>query len=176
MWLNVTGAVRVAQWGTYITTPSVSDAKATVVIRTEVENKGAAEEHVTLETAILDAAGKQAGRATNDVTIPAGGKQSVEAKIEVANPHRWDLDTPYLYSATSTIRQGASQSDRYVTEFGIRTIEYSRDKGFLLNGLPRRFNGVCMHHDLGALGAAINRRALERQMEIMKSIDRKSVV
>jgi beta-galactosidase len=136
VWLNVTGAVRVAQWGTYITTPAVTDAKATVVIRTEVENKGAAEARVTLETAILDAAGKQAGRATNDVTIPAGGKQSVEAKIDVANPHRWDLDTPYLYSAASTIRQGASQSDRYVTPFGIRTIEYSRDKGFLLNGRP----------------------------------------
>src|ERR1022692_2257094 len=168
VWLNVTGAVRVAQWGTYITTPSVSDAMATVVIRTEVENKGAAEERVTLETAILDAAGKQAGRATNDVTIPARGQQSVEAKIDVVSPHRWDLDTPYLYSAASTLRQGAGQSDRYVTEFGIRTIEYSREKGFLLNGRPRRFNGVCMHHDLGALGAAINRRALERQMEIMK--------
>ena len=170
VWLNVTGAVRVAQWGTYVTTPSVSDAKATVVIRTEVQNQGAAEARVTLETAILDAAGKTAGRATNDVTIPAGGKQSVEAKIEVANPHRWDLETPYLYSATATIRQGAQQSDRYVTEFGIRTLEYSRDKGFLLNGKPRRFNGVCMHHDLGALGTAINRRALERQLQIMQSM------
>jgi beta-galactosidase len=168
VWLNVTGAVRVAQWGTYITTPSVSDAKATVVIRTEVENKGAAEAHVSLETAIHDAAGKQAGRATNDVTIPAGGKQSVEAKIDVVSPHRWDLDTPYLYTASSTIHRGTQPSDHYVTEFGIRTIEYSRDKGFLLNGRPRRFNGVCMHHDLGALGAAINRRALERQLEIMK--------
>ena len=168
VWLNVTGSVRVAQWGTYITTPAVTDSSATVVIRTEVENKGVTEERVTLETAILDAAGKQAGRIANDVTIPAGGKQSVEAKIDVVSPHRWDLDTPYLYSATSTIRQNAQQSDRYVTEFGIRTIEYSRDKGFLLNGHPRRFNGVCMHHDLGALGAAINRRALERQMEIMK--------
>jgi beta-galactosidase len=170
VWLNVTGAVRVAQWGTYITTPVVSDAKATVVIRTEVENKGAAEARVTLETVIFDAAGKQAGRATNDATIPAGGKQSVEAKIDVANPHRWDLETPYLYSAAGTVRQGAGQSDRYVTPFGIRTIEYSKDKGFLLNGRPRRFNGVCMHHDLGALGSAINRRALERQLEILKSM------
>src|ERR1017187_2618424 len=170
VWLNVTGAVRVAQWGACITTPSVTDAKATVVVRTEVENKGAAEARVTLETPLLAAAGKQAGRATSDVTIPAGGKQSVEAKIEVANPHRWDLDTPYIYSAASTIRQGALQSDRYVTEFGIRTIEYSREKGFLLNGHQHRFNGVCMHHDLGALGTAFNRRAMERQLEIMKSM------
>jgi beta-galactosidase len=170
VWLNVTGAARVAQWGAYVTTPTVTDAKATVAIRTEVENKGTREVHVTLETAILDAAGKQVGRAANDVTIPAGGKQSVEAKIDVANPHRWDLDTPYLYSAASTVREGASQSDRYLTPFGIRTIEYSKDKGFLLNGKQHRFNGVCMHHDLGALGSAINRRALERQLEIMKSM------
>jgi beta-galactosidase len=170
VWLNVTGAVRVAQWGAYVTTPTVTDAKATVAVRTEVENKGTQEARVTLETAILDAAGKQVGRASNDVTVPAGGKQSVEAKIEVASPHRWDLDTPYLYSAASTIHEGGRQSDRYVTEFGIRTIEYSKDKGFLLNGKQHRFNGVCMHHDLGALGAAINRRALERQLEIMKSM------
>jgi beta-galactosidase len=170
VWLNVTGAVRVAQWGAYVTTPAVTDAKASVVVRTEVENKGTAEARITVETAILDAAGKQAGRASNEVTIPAGGKQSVEAKIDVANPHRWDLDTPYLYSAASTIKEGGRQSDRYVTPFGIRTIEYSKDKGFLLNGHAHRFNGVCMHHDLGALGSAINRRALERQLEIMKSM------
>jgi beta-galactosidase len=170
VWLNVTGAVRVAQWGSYVTTPSVSDAKAAVAIRTEVENEGAAEARVTVATAIFDAAGKQAGRASSEVTIPAGGKQSVEATVDVANPHRWDLDTPYLYSAATTVRQGTQQSDRYVTPFGIRTIEFSRDKGFLLNGRARRFNGVCMHHDLGALGAAINRRALERQLEIVKSM------
>jgi beta-galactosidase len=170
VWLNVTGAVRVAQWGTYITTPTVTDAKATVAISTEVENKGAQEARVTVETAILDAAGKQAGHATSDITLAAGGKQTVEAKIEVANPHRWDLDSPYLYSVASTVREGTRQSDRYVTEFGIRTIEYTKDKGFLLNGRAHRFNGVCMHHDLGALGAAINRRALERQLEILKQM------
>jgi len=88
VWLNVTGAVRVAQWGTYITTPSVTDAKATVAVRTEIENKGGQEARVTLETLILDAAGRQAGRATNDITIPAGEHKRVEAAIDVAGPHR----------------------------------------------------------------------------------------
>jgi beta-galactosidase len=170
VWLNVTGPQRVAQWGTYITTPSVTDAKTTVVIRTEVENQGAAEARVSLETTVLDAAGEPAGRVANDVTLPAGGRQAVEARIDISSPHRWDLDTPYLYSAVTTIRQGNLQSDRYVTPFGIRTIEFSREKGFLLNGHPRRFNGVCMHHDLGALGSAINTRALERQLEILKQM------
>lgn len=80
------------------------------------------------------------------------------------------MDTPYLYRTVTTVRTGGEVSDRYETPFGIRTIEYSRAKGFMLNGRPRKFQGVCMHHDLGALGAAINRRAMERQLEILKSM------
>jgi beta-galactosidase len=170
VWLIVSGAVRVGQWGTYVTTPSVTDARATVKLRTELENRGAQEARVTLETAVLDAAGKQVGRTTNDVTLPAGGKQTVEAKVDVASPHRWDLDSPYLYSVASTIREGGRQTDRYLTPFGIRTVEFTHDKGFVLNGKPRKFYGVCDHHDLGALGAAVNRRAIERQIEILKSM------
>ena len=169
VWLIVTGPQRVGQWGTYVTTPAVTDAKATVDVRTEVENRAAQSAKVTLETAVLDAAGKQVGRTTNDVTIPAGGRQTIDAKIEVANPHRWDMDSPYLYSVASIVRADGKQTDHYLTPFGIRTIEYSREKGFLLNGKSRKFQGVCNHHDLGALGAAVNRRALERQIEIMKA-------
>jgi len=170
VWLIVSGPQRVGQWGTYVTTPSVSDAKATVNVRTDVENRASQPAKVTLETVILDAAGKQAGRTSNDVSVPAGGKQTVEASIEVANPHRWDMDSPYLYSVSSTVRADGKQTDHYVTPFGIRTIQFTRDKGFLLNGKACKFNGVCNHHDLGALGAAVNRRALERQIEIMKAM------
>jgi beta-galactosidase len=169
VWLNVTGAARVPQWGTYVTTPSVTDAKATVHVRTEVENRGTQVAKVALETAVLDASGKQVGRAVKDVEIAAGGKQTVEADVEVANPHRWDLDTPYLYSVASTVREGGRHSDRYLTPFGIRTIEYTKDRGFLLNGKPHKFQGVCDHSDLGALGTAVNRRGLERQIEILKA-------
>jgi beta-galactosidase len=169
VWLNVTGAARVAQWGTYVTTPEVTDAKATVNIRTQLENRGSQSVKVTLETALLDAAGKQVGGTTADAEIPAGATQTLETKVDVANPHRWDLETPYLYSIASTVREGGRQSDRYVTPFGIRTIEYTKDRGFLLNGKPRKFQGVCDHADLGALGSAINRRGLERQIEILKS-------
>ena len=170
VWLNITGAVRVGQWGTYITTPAVTDQKATIVIRTEIENRGDKASTVTLDTTILDGAAKSAGRATDQVTIPAGGKQTVQSTIDVTNPKRWDIDSPSLYTAVSTILDGNQRLDTYNTQFGIRTIEYTRDKGFLLNGRPRHFNGVCMHHDLGALGAAVNRRAIERQLEILKSM------
>ncbi len=170
VWLIVTGGVRVAQWGTYITTPAVTDGQATVVVKTEVENRGNAEAKASVETALFDAAGKAAGRATSEITLAAGAKQTVEARIEVANPHRWDMDTPYLYSAKSTVKAGGTQTDQYVTPFGIRTIEYTRERGFLLNGKPRKFQGVCNHSDLGALGTAVNVRGLERQLEIMKSM------
>ncbi len=158
VWLDVTGPVRVARWGTYITTPQVSDQQATVVIRTEVVGSS----QFTLETAIVDAEGKRVGVVSSS--------QTGEQKIVVSKPQRWDIDQPYLYTAVSTIRSGNQVLDRYTTPFGIRTIEFDKIKGFLLNGRRVKFQGVCNHHDLGALGTAVNRRATERQLQIMKSM------
>ena len=109
VWLNVTGAVRVAQWGTYITTPAVTDAKATVVIRTEVENKGAQEARVTVETAILDAAGKQAGRATNDVTHPGRRQANVSKPISMS---------PVRIAGISTLRTSTARRPRFAKARG----------------------------------------------------------
>jgi beta-galactosidase len=92
----------------------------------------------------------------------------VPVRLAVERPQRWDLDRPYLYTAVSTVRRGDAVLDRYTTPFGIRTIESGHDKGFVLNGRRVRFQGVCNHHDLGALGSAVNRRAIERQLEILK--------
>ncbi|MBS1855263.1 MAG: glycoside hydrolase family 2 protein [Acidobacteria bacterium] len=170
VWLIVSGPARVAQWGTYVTTPAVTDAKATVSVLTTVENRATHAAKIALDTALVDAAGKRVGGGINEFDLPAGDSKTVETRIEVANPRRWDMDSPYLYRALSTVRSGGEISDRYETPFGIRTIEFTRARGFVLNGKPRRFQGVCMHHDLGALGAAINRRALERQLEILKSM------
>ena len=161
VWLEITGPTHVARWGTYITTPEVSDASATVLIKTHIEGPAPA---LTLETAIQDARGKTVARQSAPVT------ETVQAKLTVARPQRWDIESPYLYQAVSTIKQGGRVLDRYVTPFGIRTIEFDAQKGFLLNGRYRKIKGVCNHHDLGALGAAVNRRATERQLEIMKSM------
>ncbi len=167
VWLHVTDSVHVAHWGTYVTTPKVSAASATVAIRTAIQNRQSAPAKVTLETAILDAAGKQVARARTEETIAAAGTQPVNAELEVANPQRWDIDRPYLYQAVSTVRQGGRVLDRYVTPFGIRSIVFDKT-GFSLNGRHLKMQGVCMHHDLGALGAAVNRRATERQLQILK--------
>jgi beta-galactosidase len=168
VWIDATGPVHVARWGTYVTTPSVTDAAAKVSLRTELRNREAQPAQVTLETTVVDAAGREVARASASPTVPANGAETVPAELTVGQPQRWELDKPYLYTAVSTVRRGADVLDRYTTPFGIRTLEYGPQKGFLLNGRKVRFQGVCNHHDLGALGSAVNRRAVERQIEIMK--------
>jgi beta-galactosidase len=168
VWIDATGPVHVARWGTFVTTPAVTDAAATVVVRTEIQNREAKPATVSLETSILDAEGKVVVRTLAEPTVGPGGTELVAAQLVVDRPQRWDLDRPSLYTAVSIVRRGNEVLDRHLTTFGIRTIEYGPDKGFLLNGRRVRFQGVCDHHDLGALGTAVNRRATERQLEILK--------
>ncbi len=168
VWIDITGPVHVARWGTYVTTPAVSDAQSSVAVKTEVRNQLESERKITLQTSVVDAAGKVVARASNDATIPAGGSLTIASALTVARPQRWDTLHPYLYTLVSEVMDGKTQLDRYTTPFGIRTIAFDKDQGFLLNGRYMKIQGVCDHHDLGALGAAVNRRATERQLEILK--------
>ena len=170
VWLTVTGPQHVAHWGTFVTTPEVSDAKATVAVKTDLRNRAAAAAKLTLRTSVLNAAGKSVGQNVSEVTIPPNGVQTVATTIAVSQPTRWDIDRPYLYSLASEVVEGGKVVDRYVTPFGIRSIEFSATRGFLLNGRAVKLKGVCMHHDLGALGSAVSRRATERQIEILKGM------
>jgi len=170
VWLVQTGPVHVAHWGTYLTTPQVTDSSATVSVRSEIRNENTAPARITVETAILDASGKQVTKQSANLTVAPAQTENTSQQLNVSNPRRWDVDHPYLYSAVTTVRSGRNVVDRYVTPFGIRTIEFTRDRGFLLNGRVMKIRGVCDHHDLGALGAAVNRRATERQLQIMKGM------
>ena len=101
--------------------------------------------------------------------MPAGGVQTVSANVVVNRPVRWDMARPALYTLVAEVVDANKKVvDRYTTPFGIRTIRFDREQGFLLNGRHVKIQGVCDHHDLGALGAAVSRRATERQLEIMK--------
>jgi beta-galactosidase len=171
VWLDVTGPVHVAHWGTYVTTPEVTDTSATVAISTEVRNDGTGPARLTLESSIIGPDGKEASHGDpRPINVPPGGPASAEEKLAVANPQRWDVDTPRLYQLVTTLKDGNREVDRYVTPFGIRTIAFDKAQGFLLNGRHLKIHGVCMHHDLGALGSAVNRRATERQLQIMKGM------
>jgi beta-galactosidase len=169
VWLEDTGPVHVARWGTYVTTPEVSSASASVQVKTELRNRATEEARVVLRSSVLDAAGRQVARQNSDAAIGAAGTQTVATALTVPRPQRWDIEHPYLYTLVSEVMSGTRVLDRYTTPFGIRTIAFSRDNGFQLNGRTVRLQGVCDHHDLGALGTAVNRRAIERQLQILQA-------
>ena len=169
-WLEINNAVHVAKWGTFIKTPKVTNELAEITIETEIKNEGNIEQKIQLRTRILDKNNKQVAVVVDLIEASAGSITVVNQNTEVSQPEIWDLETPNLYTSVSEVIVDGDLMDRYKTSFGIRTIEYSADFGFKLNNKKTRFQGVCLHHDLGPLGTAVNERATERQLEIMKDM------
>lgn len=161
-----TEAVHVPVWGTQLTTPHVSAEYASVCLKTTVE--GAGTKDVRILTQILSPEGEVVASKDNTMKINHG--QAFEQNFLVDAPRLWSPETPYLYKAVSKIYVDGQQTDEYSTRFGIRSIELVADKGFFLNGQHRKFQGVCNHHDLGPLGAAINVAALRRQLTLLKDM------
>ncbi|MDO6518795.1 beta-galactosidase GalB [Zobellia uliginosa] len=169
-YLKINSPVHVPQWGTYITTPEVSDQKAIVKIETTVKNAVDKKATVTMTTTILDAHKKEVASNSQKIKLDKSSEQVVIEEIAVNSPTRWDIEHPYLYEVVTQIKKGNTLIDEYHSTLGIRTISFDAKKGFFLNEKPVELNGVCMHHDLGPLGAAVNYRATERQMQIMQSM------
>lgn len=161
-----TEKIHVPVWGTQITTPYVKDEYASVCLRTTILN--AEKTELTVVTDIIDADGQVVSTKTNKGVINHG--QPFTQNFIVERPKLWSPETPVLYKAVSKIYSGDTLLDTYSTRFGIRTIEYIADKGFYLNGKQRKFQGVCNHHDLGPLGAAINVAALRHQLTLLKEM------
>jgi len=176
VWLVKTEPVHVAHWGTCVTTPEVDPKSATVKIQVKLDNDSNAGAIATVKNEIfeLDANGAKgkpiASLTTDGVKIPAHQSQTTEGQITFKNPRLWSIEKPQRYVVVTSIGQDGKPVDNYETPFGIRTIKFTADNGFLLNGRRVPLNGVCDHHDLGALGAAINTRALERQIQILKEM------
>lgn len=164
--LIVTDDVYVPVWGTYLTTPHVSEEMASIRLRTTIENAG--DEDVRILTRIYSPDGKVVIQKDNKRKINHG--LPFEQNFIVENPLLWSPETPHLYRAESEIYVGERLADTYATRFGIRSVEIIADKGFFLNGKHRKFQGVCNHHDLGPLGAAINVAALRRQLVLLKDM------
>jgi beta-galactosidase len=180
VWLVKTSKVAAVQhWGTYFTTSNVSDTSATVNAEITVKAHG-----YEVETAIYDADGKKVNptpshRRITNVVLARPDTNSVHVvhqTYHISNPKLWSTDRPYLYTAVThvySINGNSGQKkleDDYTTTFGIRYFNFDPDKGFSLNGKPMKILGVCDHHDLGSLGAAINTRALERQLQMLKAM------
>ena len=170
VWLTTLDPVHVEHWGTYVTTPEVSEQSATVAIKTKVSNGSQSAAAVNLTTVIRDAAGREVARATEKGVAESGAKVEVSQTLKVSSPVLWSDERPYVYKVVSQLEQGGRIVDRYETPLGIRTFRFDVNKGFFLNGKPLKIRGVCNHHDLGSLGAAVNTRAIERQLEMLKAM------
>lgn len=170
VWLITMAPVHVSHHGTYVTTPAISSQKATVDIETEVINELDEVTEVTLRSEVISPEGKSVGRITN--TAPLSGKELYVFKqsLPIGNPQLWSLENPSLYKVVTSVITGDEVVDTYETTFGIRTIEFSRDKGLLLNGEKVLVKGVNIHHDLGPLGAAAFERGFERRLEGLKKL------
>ena len=162
----VTEKIHVPVWGTQLTTPHIGTDYASVKLLTTVAN--AEDKDIRIVTEILSPEGKVVAKKDNTRKITNG--RPFEQNFLVDAPALWSPETPAVYKAVSEIYADNQLVDEYTTRFGIRSIEYVADKGFFLNGKHRKFQGVCNHHDLGPLGAAINVAALRRQLVLLKDM------
>lgn len=194
VWLTKLNPVHIAQWGTFITAEDVSKNSARLNIRTKIQYDAAAQlqdsvkqadgtyvvfdseivplADVVLQSRLMDAEGNVVGKVASELQVIPACLNEVEQEIVVKNPNLWSVNTPYIYKVNSILIDKITGKvlDNYCTNTGIRTFRFDAQKGFILNGERLKINGVCMHHDLGCLGAAVNIRAIERQLEILQEM------
>ncbi len=180
VWLVKTNPVHIGQYGTYITTKNVSEKSATINLRATIDNDSKVEATIEVSTQIyaLDAKGNKVGKAVAGILslksmVVAGKNATLDGSVELKNPKLWGprpTQTPNLYVAVTTLSKNGKNIDSYETRFGIRSLEFNPEKGLFVNGERIFLKGVNQHHDLGALGAAFNTRAAERQLEILREM------
>ncbi|MEI7502790.1 MAG: beta-galactosidase GalB, partial [Paludibacter sp.] len=163
-----TASTHVAHWGTYITTPVVNSKVAEVNIKTEVAGDISNNATVKLLTEVYNSAGKKISTVSSSQKMEI--KLAFEQQVKIKNPQLWSIETPFRYTAISKVYVNNVLTDDYKTVFGCRAIRFDKDKGFFLNEKRVKIQGVCLHHDLGPLGAAVNYRATERQLLMMKEM------
>ncbi|MDQ6902372.1 MAG: beta galactosidase jelly roll domain-containing protein, partial [Bacteroidota bacterium] len=176
VWLTTVNRIHVDHWGTFISTPVVTTKSATIKILTKINNEFTGDKKVTVSTVIYDNNNKQVAKVSSNEIIHIGNNSSnsnnkeVGQSVTINDPILWSLEKPVLYKAVTQLQYQGKIVDTYETPFGIRHFYFDVNKGFFLNGKPIKILGVCDHHDLGALGSAINTRALQRQLEILKAM------
>lgn len=168
--LVTTNALHVDLWGTYVTTPTVTKDNAEIKIETNIKNSSDLSQTFELYSILIDKDGKEIAGINNSESVGIGENISMNQSLKVSNPILWSIDNPYLYKIVTRIEQNGKLVDEYETPLGIRYFSFDPNKGFFLNGESVKIKGVCNHHDLGFLGAAVNTRAIERQLEILKEM------
>lgn len=170
VWLKTTSKTHIDHWGMFVTTPEVNEKQAKVKIVTQIKNNLKAGQTLLVKTVIVDPSGMEIAQGKLETD---GGEDTIYTTtidFNIPNPVLWNLDSPKMYTAVSRVFVNGGHVDNLTTPFGIRSFNFDAEKGFFLNGKHIKINGVCNHHDLGCLGSAINKRALERQLEILKEM------
>lgn len=155
VWLVKVNPVHVDNWGTFVHDMKISPEEATFSLEARIRNSSEADREAEVSTSIYDTRMREA---------------SVDHQFSISNPKLWSPDSPSLYTAVTEVKVAGKVVDRYETVFGLRTFRWDSATGFYLNDKPLKIKGVCLHHDLGCLGAAVNTRAIERQLQIMKEM------
>ncbi|MBN1444617.1 MAG: DUF4982 domain-containing protein [Candidatus Omnitrophica bacterium] len=166
--LVIMNPVHVSLWGTCVTTKPLNEKTAQVDIKTTVENHTGKRQKVTVETTVIGPVGKKHASSSETRTILKSGV--ILQKIRINSPVLWSVDSPKLHTVLTTLKTGGKKTDYHETLFGIRYLKFDAGQGLLLNGEKMRFKGVCMHHDLGPLGTAVNAEALKRQLSMLKDM------
>jgi len=175
VWLIKTGKVFIDHWGTFISTPEVNKEEAQVVIKTIIKNQAGVKGDLKFKTNILDPTGKSVIHAETKSEPWDSDSAEFTHDIKIDNPALWSIENPQMYKAVTEVYFNGKLTDTYETPFGIRYFNFDAEEGFSLNGEHVKILGVCQHHDLGCLGSAINTRALERQLEILKAMGCNSI-
>ncbi|MCX6254760.1 MAG: DUF4982 domain-containing protein [Bacteroidia bacterium] len=167
-WLTLVNPTHVGMWGVYVTTSSVTEKSAEIIIMTTLTNSGKENVPVTLQVNLIDPSGKIVGKAKNNSTLSSGQSADMKQSISLESPALWSIENPNLYQAQVTVFVNKKEVDNPKTTFGIRCIKFDAETGFTLNGKSIELKGGCFHHDNGPLGSAAIDRAEERKIELLK--------
>ncbi len=170
--LVTTNPIHVKQWGTYITTPEIQNGKGLVEMATTILGNGEPAE-VAVLTEVINKKGIVVGKASSKTKIK--GETTVKHKLKIEKPKLWSVEKPIMYTVVTKIYKDDQVIDEYHTPFGFRYFEFTNDNGFFLNGERVPLKGVCLHHDLGPLGAAVNKSALRHRMNLLKEMGCNSI-
>ncbi|WP_346880922.1 glycoside hydrolase family 2 TIM barrel-domain containing protein [uncultured Algibacter sp.] len=167
--LVVLDKLHIPIWGTFVTTPKIDKNSAQVQIKIDVENQYTKTASFNLETKILDISGSVVSQSSDALSLDSNVKETFTQNLEVSNPLLWDIASPNLYKAVTTVLKNGVTVDEYTTRFGIRSLEFSKDFGFKLNGKLTNIKGVCLHHAAGLVGSAVPKGVWKRRLEALKA-------
>ncbi|WP_066195795.1 glycoside hydrolase family 2 TIM barrel-domain containing protein [Gracilibacillus timonensis] len=170
VWLTISDPLHIKTWGTAITTPVISEKKATVELETTVTNDYHSAKSFTLETHIYDKSYQLITSESKDVVLNSGETNTTKQSFVITNPRLWSPNSPSLYYAVSRLIVKESVVDEYITSFGIREVLFSSENGMTINGEKVKLKGINLHHDAGSVGVAVPERLLESRLQTLKEI------